>query len=392
MGKFKLFGAASAIAVIAACPVLPAMADNPLDIKLTGRILYDYTQAEADTAAFDVDETELRSARLALSGKTGRVAFKVELETDEAGDIAATDAYLDYSPAGTQWKIRVGQFKTPNSLEEQTSGRFITFAERAAFTDAFELDRRFGVAAHTKGANWTFMAGAFGGSLNDTPLQEGMALAARGTFTPVQTEDMTVHLGTSVRYREKGDDQSNLRYRQRPFAHIPGRIVSTGSVSESDTLLGLEGAVLRGPLWISSEYGILSSDLTVGGSATFGGGSIEAGYVFGGRRTYKDGKFDRPKVDNPVTEGGYGALAVSARFDTLDLSDSGIDGGSLDTALLGLSWYPTSKTRVGLSLFQSDASLGATTSGLDPAFATAVLASQSSDTVTGFTLRLQADF
>ena len=390
MGKFKLFSAASAIAIITACPVLPAMADNPLDLKLSGRILYDYTQAEADTAALDIDETELRSARLALSGKTGRVAFKVELETDEAGDIAATDAYLDYSPAGTQWKIRVGQFKTPNSLEEQTSGRFITFAERAAFTDAFELDRRFGVAAHTKGANWTFMAGAFGGSLNDTPLQEGMALAARGTFTPVQTEDMTVHLGTSVRYREKGDDQSNLRYRQRPFAHIPGRIVSTGSVSESDTLLGLEGAVLRGPLWISSEYGILSSDLTVGGSATFGGGSIEAGYVFGG--TYKDGKFDRPKVDNPVTEGGYGALAVSARFDTLDLSDSGIDGGSLDTALLGLSWYPTSKTRVGLSLFQSDASLGATTSGLDPAFATAVLASQSSDTVTGFTLRLQADF
>ena len=89
MGKFKLFSAASAIAIITACPVLPAMADNPLDLKLSGRILYDYTQAEADTAALDIDETELRSARLALSGKTGRVAFKVELETDEAGDIAA---------------------------------------------------------------------------------------------------------------------------------------------------------------------------------------------------------------------------------------------------------------------------------------------------------------
>jgi len=392
MGKFKLFGAASAIAIITACPVLPAMADTPLDLKLSGRVLYDYTQAEADTAALDVDKTELRSARLALSGKTDRVAFKVELETDEAGDVAATDAYLDYSPAGTQWKIRVGQFKTPNSLEEQTSGRFITFAERAAFTDAFAFDRRFGIAAHTKGPNWTFMAGAFGGSLNDTPLQEGMALAARGTFTPVQTEHLVVHLGTSVRYREKGDDQSNLRYRQRPFTHIPGRVVSTGSVGESDTLLGLEAAMLRGPLWVSSEYAILSSDLTAGGSASFGGGSIEAGYFFGGKRTYKGGKFDRPKVNKPVTEGGHGALSVSASFDTVDLSDSGIDGGSLDTALIGLSWYPTSKTRIGLSLFQSDASLGTTTSGLDPAFAAAVLANLPSDTVTGLTLRLQADF
>jgi len=388
MNYLRFLTAASSIALAS----FSAAADDSIDLKLSGRVLYDYAQAEADKAAFQVDQAELRTARLALAGKGERIDFKIEMETSESGDISATDAYIAVALPGSGWTIRAGQFKTPNALEEQVSGLFTTFAERAAFTDAFELDRRVGVAASTKGRNWTFMAGAFGGSLNDTPTQEGIALAARGTFTPVHSADMTVHLGTSVRYREKGDDQPSLRYRQRPFAHIPGRIISTGSVGQSDMLLGIEGAILRGPLWASSEYAVLSSDLAAGGRARFGGGKLEAGYVFGGHRTYRDGRFDRPVVNRPITEGGNGALCVSAAFDTLDLNEPGIDGGSLDTALIGLSWYPTSQTRAGLSLFRSEGELGASASGLAPAFAAAVLAGQAGETVTGFTLRLQADF
>ena len=392
MGKFNICCGVSALTLAALSPVLTASADTPWGIKLSGRLLYDYTRADADTADFEIDDTELRSARLALSGKTDVMAFKVELETDEGGEIIATDAYTDFSPKGTSWKIRIGQFKTPNSLEEQTSGRFTTFAERAEFTDAFEFDRRVGIATHTKGKDWTFMAGAFGGDLNDTPSEEGLALAARGTYTPVHTDAMLVHLGASVRYREIGDRQSRLRYRQRPFAHLPGRMISTGSVAESDTLIGLEAAVLRGPFWASLEYADVRSDLAAGGTGNFTGSGFETGYFFGGERTYKDGKFDRPKVNHPVTEHGLGALSVSAAYDTLDLTDGGVDGGAMSTALIGISWYPTSKTRVGLSIFQSDANLGTSTSGLDPAFVDAVRAGVTHDTVTGATLRLQADF
>lgn len=383
---------ASALVLAAAGPALSASADTPWDLTYSGRILYDYTKADADTADFEIDGTELRSARLAVAGKSDTIAFKFEMEYDQAGEIIATDAYADLAPKSTSWKIRVGQFKTPNSLEEQTSGRFVTFAERAEFTDAFEFDRRVGVAAHTKGKAWTFMAGAFGGDINDTPSQEGFALAARGTYAPVQTDAMLVHLGASVRYREIGDRQSRLRYRQRPFSHLPGRMISTGSVAESDTLIGLEAAVLRGPLWASLEYADVRSELAAGGTGNFTGSGFETGYFFGGERTYKDGKFDRPKVNHPVTEHGLGALSVSAAYDTLDLTDAGVDGGAMSTALLGLSWYPTSKTRLGLSIFQSDANLGTSTSGLDPAFADAVRAGITHDQVTGATLRLQADF
>ncbi len=181
------YGGISAFALAMLIPALPASADTPWDIKLSGRIFYDYTQATADTADLEIDGTELRTARLALAGKTDGIDFKVELETNEASEFIVTDAYADFAVSGTSWKIRAGNFKTPNSLEEQTSGRFTTFAERAAFTDAFDFDRGLGIAAHTKGKDWTFMAGAFGGNVNDTPSEEGLALAARGTYTPIHT-------------------------------------------------------------------------------------------------------------------------------------------------------------------------------------------------------------
>jgi len=388
MNYLRFLGAAFAAAQAAFC----AAADDSPELRFSGRVLYDYTQAEAGQARFAIDGAELRTARLALAGKGQQIDFKIELETDEDGDISATDAYIDFTLPGSGWTVRAGQFKTPNSLQEQVSGLFTTFTERAAFTDAFAFDRRLGIAASTLGENWTFTAGAFGGDVNDTPASEGFALAARGTYAPVATEDLTVHLGASVRHREKGSRAPNLRYRQRPFARIADRMISTGPISESDSFAGLEGAVLRGPLWVSAEHGALSSHLAAGGNATFDGSSVEAGYFLGGQRRYKGGEFGRPRIDKPVTKGGPGALSISAAFDTLDLTDSGIDGGTMKTALLGLSWYPTATTRLGLSLFHSDSDLGTSTSGLDPAFAAAVLAGQTSDKVTGFTLRMQADF
>ncbi|MEQ9434660.1 porin [Hyphomonas sp.] len=388
MTYLRFLGAACAAAQAAFC----AAADAPLELRFSGRVLYDYTQAESDKAPLEIDGAELRAARLVLAGKGKQIDFKIELETDEDGEISATDAYIDFALPGSGWTVRAGQFKTPNSLQEQVSGLFTTFSERAAFTDAFAFDRRLGIAATTMGESWTFTAGAFGGNVNDTPTSEGFALAARGTYAPVATEDLTVHLGASVRHRETDSRAPDLRYRQRPFARIAGRMISTGPVSGSDVFVGLEGAVLRGPLWVSAEYGALSSHLTAGGNATFDGSSAEAGYFLGGRRTYGSGEFGRPEIDKPVTRGGPGALSISAAFDTLNLTDSGIDGGTMNTALLGLSWYPTARTRLGLSLFHADADLGTSTSGLDPAFAAGVLAGQTSDKVTGFTLRMQADF
>ena len=125
---------------------------------------------------------------------------------------------------------------------------------------------------------------------------------------------------------------------------------------------------------------------------TLQGGYAEAGVIIGGKKTYKGGKFNRPKVDNPVTKGGMGALAFVARFDTIDLSDSGVIGGSFNSYILGADWWATKYTRLGVNVFKVDADLGSSTSGLDGAFAALVTAAVAMEDVKGVMLRAQFDF
>ena len=63
------------------------------------------------------------------------------------------------------------------------------------------------------------------------------------------------------------------------------------------------------------------------------------------------------KVDNPLGEGGMGAVSLVARYDTLDLEDNGYLG-KLDTIVIGADWLPTKNTRLRINYFNSDAENG----------------------------------
>ena len=59
-----------------------------------------------------------------------------DFEVDFANDVTAVkDAYVEYNGLADGLSLRVGNFKTPNSLDEMTSSRFLTFLERAAFVE-----------------------------------------------------------------------------------------------------------------------------------------------------------------------------------------------------------------------------------------------------------------
>ncbi|MGJ8561992.1 MAG: OprO/OprP family phosphate-selective porin [Alphaproteobacteria bacterium] len=377
MINFQISGAsvlASALAVLALSA--PSFASE-LTAELGGRVQIDYTNADIDTPDSSINDTELRRARLHVIGAYGSsVKYKIELNKASGSSVNVEDAYLQFTPEGSRFKIKAGQFKTHNSLDEQTSSRFISTLERAAFTDAFAFDRRVGLSVGTSGDNYTFDAGVFTTNLEENGgTDEGHAVSARGTFNPIKTDDMLVHLGASWRYRSKGDTASELRYRQRPYTHVaPSRIIDTGRFAKSDNFLGVEAAVIAGQFWAAGEYGLLGANGNGANSnADFGGFYGEAGVFFGGARTYKGGKFNRPKVDKPLGEGGYGALALVARYDQIDLQD-GVYIGELDTMIIGADWYPIKYTRIGLNYFDSDATNGTADKGR------------------GFTARLQFDF
>jgi len=362
--------------------------------KIGGRVMMDWSIVDADNANTDWNATELRRLRLGVSGKVGgNVKYKVELNTNSSEEINVEDAYVQWAPTGGSWNVKLGQFKTHNSLDEQTSSRFISTLERSAFTDAFEFNRRIGLAVNTSGSNYTFSAGVFGDNLSTSSAEEGRAASARGTFNPIKDDDMLVHLGASLRLRSTGDTQSDLRYRQRTGSHIPSRIISSGRVADKDTFYGVEAAAIAGQFWAAGEYGVTEASCDACTSdPSFNGMYIEAGAFIGGQKTYKGGKFNRPVVDSPITDGGMGAVSVIARYDTLDLVDKSVNGGDIDSYIIGADWWPTKYTRIGVNYFNNSANLGTSTSGLDGAFAALVNNGVTEEDVSGFNLRAQFDF
>jgi phosphate-selective porin OprO/OprP len=259
--------------------------------------------------------------------------------------------------------IVAGQFKTPTSLEEQTSSRFTTFLERGSFTDAFSFSRQIGIAANYDQNNVTFKAGVFQGNANGGGgTIQGRTYAARATFAPQignGNNDGFIHIGASAFHRENDDGELTIRYRQRPHHHLAGRYVDTANFpSDSDTFFGVELAGVMGPLSAQAEWGWMSANGINGAmDAKFNGGYIDISYILTGEsRGYKGGAFDRIKVNNPVFGGGSGAFQIAARYDVIDLTDTsvGVIGGKQTSYIVGLNWLLNNYSRVMANYSRSD--------------------------------------
>jgi phosphate-selective porin OprO and OprP len=197
------------------CPFLKAL---PLPVR--GRVMVDYNGIDQDekiTGEGDINAVELRRARLGVEGVV-YYDWKYKFEIEFAGDaVEIKDAYLAYANwwgAIDTSEIRIGNQYVYTSLEQITSSRFITFLERAAFTDpgflpSVEADRQIGAAIVVGDEHWSFQTGAYGASVgfaNDVPGQEDfdddkVALSVRGTVAPINREvngvNQVLHLGAS---------------------------------------------------------------------------------------------------------------------------------------------------------------------------------------------------
>jgi phosphate-selective porin OprO/OprP len=351
--------------------------DGKFEMNLRGRILVDSSWISDGDNTIDTKATEFRAARLGIEGKAWKTV-KYKFEGDFAdNNVDVKDAYLEWK-TGPGIKLTVGQFKTPNSLDEQSSSRHISVMERASFTDAFELARRIGVSVGMGGDNWTARIGGFRGSNGIDEENEGLEYAGRVTYSP-KLYDVQNHFGASFRARKTGD-LPNYRYRQRPHQHLsPTRFVNTDRIADKDFFYGAELGAIAGPFWAVAEYGGLKADTDdpVLGDPTFTGGYAEVGYFLTGEtRGYKadKGAWDRPKINNPVHEGGMGAWAITARYDTI---------GDQDTVIVGVNWYLNRHTRLMVNYNHSS---------IKNAFNVAANGIDGRNKVDGFGFRAQIDW
>ena len=358
--------AAGTLALLAAGPGMAAspLADIPYDgaprfeagdwsIKPRGRLLYDYGYIERPDGVVAQDlgwVGEFRAARLGVEiGAPAGLSAKVEVDFADNYPIFAEAAV--YYQATDNLGFTLGHHKNFNTMEEMNSSLDISFLEHAAFTDAFDFQRRVGASVNWKSEHVIADAGLFTQNLDSFEEQRDTQLSydARVVLKDERPGALD-HIGASVHHLEfKRDPGQTTRYRERPQFHATdARFLSTPRfVADRESGLGLEAAAVRGPLHVTGEAYWLQTGNDVGDPEPgFFGAFIEAGYFLTGeQRGYRDGYFRSTKPLRPLGRGGFGAVQVNARYDHLDLSDGSIRGGTQDAYLVSLSWLPTARTR-----------------------------------------------
>jgi phosphate-selective porin OprO/OprP len=408
--RSKLFGAASAGVLLALALSATAQAqetsigwkgapqfqNDSLTFKVRGRVYTDYVFQEVDgaydavtnpsgTGDFSSRNSRLRTARLGVEGTWNQDwAYKAEVNFT-GGQAVWEDLILEYKP-NDMTSLMVGNFKTV-SLENITSSRYTTFMERGPFNDVLDIGRVLNIGAKMNGSNWTAAAFVSGDSVNNADVngEERVGVNGRVTFAPVDTDDTKVHLGAWARYRDSGDEGHTavpggpapggemFRYRNRNNSAVGDRYVDSGaSYGEKDRMFGLEGAVVHKSFSVQAEAARAGVDRFCATLAvpacTMGAeeGEFTAWYAYasffptGETRRYEanKGEFNRIKILNPMTAGGWGAVELGVRYDVVDLSGletvrrftSGADtedlltpvdrGGEYRAWTLGANWYP----------------------------------------------------
>jgi phosphate-selective porin OprO and OprP len=352
--------------------------------KVRGRIQYDvgYVSNPDDALITRNLGFNTRARRLRFGGEgtiPGGFGYKCEMDFANSS-VGFGDCLLSYSPKNAPINIAIGNQETNNGLEQQSSSRFTSFIERAAFDDAFINTRRLGI-----NLGYVNSAGDFrinGGlwaahSIDSTLDNNGWIGAMRAVYSPPAGGNQ-LHFGLNYQHREFQDNANGApasgsgqpssgqlaRYRARPFTQLTDqRFVDTNTfAAKSDDIIGVEAAGIFKSLHIAAEGQYLKSnaydafdqivvndpedvlDQFAGnqwvpdGNPSFWGGYIEAGYFLTGEtRGYKNGTWDRTKVLNPFSKGGSGAFQIIGRVDYLDLDTRKLHEGCTNNFVTGLS-------------------------------------------------------
>src|SRR4051812_7839661 len=300
-------------------------------------------------------------ARRLLLGADGTLpgGFRYSAEFNFAqASVDFEDVFLAYDFKTHPFTVQIGHIYPLSSLETMTSSKFTSFMERAGITDAFNYNRRVGIAFTAndkKTDSWIFQAGVFSEPINNGNFtRTGWQASLRGVYSPTLGATR-LHLAVNFQHRVNTREALVQQYRARPLTQLTDqRFIDTGNIAaDGDDVVGLELAAIHKSLhfaaeaqkvWVRKAYGaagaagvnadlqdndvIPAGSVLLNGNPTFSGGYAEVGYFFTGEtRGYKTGRFDRTKVLHPFNDGGWGALQLNARVDYLELRDR-VDGSS----------------------------------------------------------------
>jgi phosphate-selective porin OprO/OprP len=329
---------------------LPA---NFSDAKFFGRLQVDRTWFD-DDGVDRADNTDLRRARLGVSGKVEQ-DWVYKFEIDFANNATKlTDAYMSYHGFDNV-DIKVGQYKEPFSLQVLESSKYVTFLESAAIRN-FAPERNIGLGAKTYGEDWTLEAGIFGDDAGSSSTDdEQHSFTSRVTYAPIKEKGKVIHLGVVARY--SSPQSSTVTYSSKFEANqedsnTPSNALTTGALSDVNKIQqhGLEAMAIYKSLYVQGEYITTQVKRKAADNPEFDGYYLQATYFLTGESREYDFKKGIPKRVIPNAKfsksgSGIGAWEVAARLSDIDLTGTGVNGGSMRSYTAGLNWHPISRVR-----------------------------------------------
>jgi phosphate-selective porin OprO/OprP len=310
--------------------------------------------------------------------------------------VRMTDVYVEWRDMPYLGSLRVGHQRECLTFSNTSSENYQLFMERPLLFAAFNNDYQFdtGIVLHRNYLcdrlySWVGIFRPSDPNTNDD--RDGgfsvgngkYAYDARLTALPVWMDEGREWLmvGGTYSYRQLEEDQA--RFRASPLVQsaasgfLVPNIINTGAILTRDPeqYFNLQAATGWGPLSMTAEWSLVNltntftstgaltippgpltpaqlkaAGLTPHGNYMAQGFYVEAMYFLtGDHRTFRlhQPAYDRVTVEEKAfwVHGplgllfGRGAWEVGARYDWLDLSNNGINGGFSNAITLGVNWH-----------------------------------------------------
>lgn len=328
-------------------------ADKKFEISLGGRIHFDAYAFDRDIASV-TGTSELRRARLSLQGKALGWDYKMEQDFAAGSNL---DGLRDLYIARTlgPGKLTIGHFKPYRSMEELTSSNEILMMERP-FASATGIygGRQFqqGLGYLVSRPNYTIGASVFNLRNASSARNEGIGIATRATWAPVNDAERTVHLGLSYSHENSNQAtptlsaKANYAGRRGPSLSIASTPAGSGQQVE---VIGLEAAAALGPVFVQGEYAHAQFGQPIGNSHKVDTWYVQGSWLINGtRKPYKTatGVFGSAAVS------GSGQWELTARHDSIQhKSAHNLEASSTS---FGVNYYATPNLRFMLNYILGD--------------------------------------
>jgi len=316
---------------------------------------------------------DVRRARVFASGRLIR-RWDFNVQVDFGADPGVKDLWLEGVKFVRFARWRLGHFKEPFSLERHSSSNNLAFLEWSTPVATFAPGRGVGVMLRhdqlEERMQWAVAAITSGRSGADNAGTSDVTITTRVSGLPVLKREgrYLVHLG--IGYSLRSPRSGTIRYQTRPEARFVTPFLDTGDTKvNGNQLIGLEFATVQGAWWAQSEWVGSNLDASDLGNPKFSGAYVEGGWFLTGEsRPYlaREGVFGRVLPFRPYKKGGNpfkkgsngGAIELTARVSTTDLTDAGVRAGKIDDFGVGMNWYLTPATRFKANYIYSQVNNG----------------------------------